>query len=408
MNEEITIDTHVSNVSYLIRALSHTHEDLASANGGQPLIYNLDFSLICPVLFHQVGEGSKPFLPDVKRWMPRVLEPHLERVQVPYTLFMSGVTFIEFLDQVKHHTDGLERRAEEVLSLDPAVLSDRSMPTTEALKKDLSLLNGVVYDAAVTGPIRRLRQLLEDCALNGIGDLGFAISDIPRDEYMREFKEAMEAQVRERREFGSGRKPQDAVFHYKVDAANVSITKLVTRYSDRSLSFVTNTDLNRRLVRDGDRFLGRIERVPLYLLGVKEVEKKGYIAKGNGQEFLRQGIALGKSLMTELDHFGSIDELPNHTVRRLDSFYMDYIAMLEGDVQWQEDLKSSISPEEARAALSNPKALRERMQAAAADMRTESTQLVHDFAENLGLVSGIIESFRDDPIYRKLVREFGL
>jgi hypothetical protein len=60
----MTIDLthHVRLLSYYVRALSDGLEDLKAQREGIPLYYNLDFSLLCPVLFNVRPTGSKDFL----------------------------------------------------------------------------------------------------------------------------------------------------------------------------------------------------------------------------------------------------------------------------------------------------------------------------------------------------------
>ena len=225
----VTLGDHIRQLSYFARAFGDCISDIRDTRTGIRLYYNLDFSLLCPILFDRAPVSSKAFLTSVKEGMRRVLEG--TSTEQYYKLAVSGPTVIEIFDQLDHVLRGLPDLQQRIPNLrnrynrkDETILRG-AVKTSQEIRRDLSDLSILTergQDQRMRGPINKFLQLLDSGAVCGIGDV------VDRDLIRRETnKAAFDRFVDEhnaRRGQTDSRNIDDRIFHYRVDAANICLT----------------------------------------------------------------------------------------------------------------------------------------------------------------------------------------
>lgn len=160
-----------------VHACGECIDDLKLHREGIPVFYNLDFSLLCPVLFStaKAPPGSKEFLISERDGMTRVVEK--APTEGGFGLVISGATLIEFYDQLDHTFRHIRdvvpslRRQLAAKELADEVILRKAIATSSEIKRDLALFTQSGIDARLRAPINRLMNFLDANKIRGIGDV---------------------------------------------------------------------------------------------------------------------------------------------------------------------------------------------------------------------------------------------
>ena len=270
MPKPLSLIGHTKRLEYVARSLADCVTDLDRCERGDPLYYNLDFSLLCPVLFTRPGEGSADFVTSPTPGVRHVL--HKKPGEGHYDLIVSGPTIMEFFDQLEHTVKGLQLQSTRI----PHKYADmtdrdlrRALVTSEDIRRELSQFTESALDERVRTPINRLLGLLESKAVCGIGDV-VDIDKLVSQKTLERFGTFMEQQVHQRAAHDASRRPpEDSRFHYKVDAINNCLTLAAAQARGPQALFVTSTPLNLRQCTLGTETYARVDKTPLFMLNAQ-------------------------------------------------------------------------------------------------------------------------------------------
>jgi hypothetical protein len=388
-------------LEYLARACEEAAEDVVSIHAGESVSYNLDFDLLCPVLFQNPGAGSKEFRTETIASVRRILGGASHS---GFSLVMSGYTWLEFFDQLAH-TEAHLRTARPDLysSVDERLLREQLL-TSDGLRQQLRKLTADGLNAQVRGPIDSMTRLLASGVIRGIGDI-VDTSAVRRSADKQQF-ERFYSEHRERRLAGdSGRRATiDSEFHYKIDAANNCLTLAVAEAGQPNAYFVTATPMNLRQLTTRGETYARLDRTPLFVLNAREMEATGAVSDAHA--YLKRQARRSAEYAEEVGSARRLRDVPLASQLEVIRHFRDvsqWLATTEPiDV---EDIEKTV--DDIALAVRDPSGLRERISDAIGDLKTGAAELEQAAAAlDLGYVSEF--DFRDDPILARVRTQLGL
>lgn len=401
----IDVSRHVRLLSYYVRAISDGLEDLKAQQEGIPLYYNLDFSLLCPVLFNKTPVGSKDFLMKSKDGMSTILSKGLDEGH--FNIVMSGATLLEFYDQLNHLLAGYHARVSGVVQkykeINPSDLRDLIV-SSDHIRNELAIITARGVDGEIRQPINRLLGYLDKGTVRGIGDVVDAES-LRGKSNVEQFNSFFEQQRARRLKQEEHRGVEDSLFHYRIDAANNCLTLAAAELEAVRTPFVTPSPLNiRQCTVDGNSF-GRVEKTPLLLLNLQREKLKNTIP--NETEFLEYTMREALELEAALRHFGRIEEIPNYTQLRLARFYSGPAGILSesGGVSERELENEHI--EEMVERLSSEAGVRDLVEEAKEDIR-DGARLIEMSAANFDVEYLDQFDFDNDPVVNRIRENLGV
>ena len=395
----VNLQDHVRQLSYFARAFGDCIADVKAFRAGDRIYYNIDFSLLCPILFDRTPAGAKEFLFSTKDRMNRVLENVAATEH--FGLVVSGATVIEFFDQLDHMYRSLPTLAERLPSLrDRYAISDENflreaLKTSGEIKRDLhdlSLLTQKGQDQRLRAPVNKLLKLFDTGALAGIGDV--VDGDLVRKQTDSSLFEKFVAEHTQKRRAYDPRSIDDRLFHYRMDATNNCLTLAASKLIGVSTPFVTPTPIN----LDQCRTFGRLDRTPLFLLNLFQLKFTKQI--GDELNFLEAAAREAVSLLEEIRSYQTLESVPNYTQLRLARFYRGPVALLDRGSHADEP-SDEPQLEEILSLLSDQNRMKSAIKDAAQEIR-DGAKLVE--LESVQFDLPYIEqfNFEDDPVIERI------
>jgi hypothetical protein len=407
----LTIEDHVSQLSYFLHVFGECLEDVRRSRNGVPIYYNVDFSLLCPILFSSsdAPPGSKEFLVSTKESMRRVLDKKPEEGH--YKLVVSGPTVIEFFDQLDHLLRYLEQRIPALstqFGIKDEALLRSSFKTSKEIQRDLRdlpLLTQKGLDERVRAPINKLLKLLDDGAVRGIGDV--LDEKTIRAETSRSVFDRFVAEQGSRRRTGDNRAIDDRTFHYKIDAANNCLTLAASKIAGVSVPFVTTTPLNVQQCTVGSEVFARLDRTPLFLLNLHQLKQSRQI--GDEIHFLNIAAREAIELLAELPRYSSLHEVPSGVQLRLARFYFydGPIALLNKGYSGEADKDQERDVDEILKNLSDPSRIRGFLKDAVQDVK-DGARLIELHKTKFDLPYLDQFDFANDPVIERIKNDLGV
>lgn len=215
-----TVRDPVKELEFLARACQECAEDVSAIRRGEPVNYNLDFALLCPVVFPQPGKGSKDFFLPPAQSVRRVLA---NAEAGAFQVVISGYTMMEVFDQLAHMRRRLRTvRPDLYSSVDKGALREHLM-TSRQLRAQLLQYTQRGLDSLTRKPVEYLEGLFDSGAVRGIGDV-FDTSLIRRHADRDQLKR-LYAEHCEQRMGSDDRDTMDIEFHYMIDAFTTQDSK---------------------------------------------------------------------------------------------------------------------------------------------------------------------------------------
>jgi hypothetical protein len=389
-------------LQYLARACRESFEDIAALRAKTTVVYNFDFALLCPVLFKQPGLGSKDFFSPPTAAVRRVLATSVE---TGFQIVISGYTLSEFFDQLAHKESHLRKSSPYLYgSVEESALREQLM-TSETLRRELSQYTPRGLDAQMRAPVEQMMALISSGAIRGVGDVLDA-STVRRVADRDQFERFYQEQRQQRLPGDTGRRDLvDNEFHYKIDAANSCLTLAIAEAASApSAYFVTSTPLNIRQCTLGKSSYARLDRTPLFVMNAQALRRNGHIE--DELRYLDKMTRRSLELADEIGVQRTLRELPATLRLELTAhFLMFQQALGRTEPISGESIEREV--DEIMDALSEPDALQQDMQDAAATLRLGARHLEKETsALDLGYVSEF--DFSDDPVLARVRKQLGL
>lgn len=318
---------------YYRRVLTDALADHRDVSEGERVTYSLDFSLLFLQCFDpsSVPEGSNDPLWETEQSVRKLLAmaPAPEA-----SLAVTAPTVLEFQDSLAHRMAQAQRPIEGLPSL--RELRERTADGSDwfadaSFARQRSALESLLpnqIDRRVRLPVRRFLGLFETGVLVPVEDCVTIPASLVRRE--SDLYEAFVEQHFARR-FPSERRRSraDARFHYRIDAANSLITRVVAEVGGSRLLFVTPTPLNWQQCQTGSLACGRSELVPLALFETMRLDRAGVL--GSAKNFLERAMSEALELV---DEFRDLEErglpAPEETLLRYTLFLRSKVLMATG------------------------------------------------------------------------------
>lgn len=395
-----TLNDHLNTVLYLQRNLGHCRNDYIEfiTKGIKPL-YNIDFSLLCPLLFNKPAPASKNFLTSVKEWMPHVLESESKKY---FELIITGPTFWEFLDQLIHIIELYQYSIPAYIKKHGnRFLKKKDWVQTNEISNKLYALSSEGFNYIVNTPIEKLVKLLDNEIILGIGDIMEPPSNANIDKMSRNFIPFLEIQKKYRlKKDRDKRDVSDSIFHYSMDVRNICLTLLYGETVDKNLLFVTPTRENRELcISEGISF-GRMEKTPFYLRNLVKLQKEEKV--GNPELFLNDSLFLSESIIKSLKEYDDWDTFPELEQNRLYKFYTDYISELEHFNITSKFKLSQQTIDEIKSTLSSKQKIKNIIEKAVSSTEKEGRELIEKYSSKIDTSFIDIIGNEKDPILNKI------
>ena len=387
-------------LEYIARACQESAEDIRAIESKQSVIYNLDFGLLCPVVFKHPGEGSKEFLVPPVAATRRVLSSSED---VPFQMVISGYTMMEIYDQLAHLHQRLRlARPELYTTIDKLMLREQLM-TSDKLRGTLTHYTESGLDGMVRAPIEYMEQLFDSGAIRGIGDVvdASAIRRVAdRAQFDRFYGEHRDARLRGERQ----RDVVDSEFHYKIDAVNSCLTLAMAEAGDATAYFVTQTNANLRQCIIGEVSYARLDRTPLFVMNTIELAEQGLI--DGAVRYLERTARRSVDYAEELDHEQSLRDVPVDIRLDISRHFFD-VSRLIGRTEPVSTVDIEQEVDGIMDALSDPGELRARVDSAVGDLADGARRLEQQ-ASTLDLAYVNEFDFSDDPVLARIRRQLGL
>lgn len=408
MTREKSLAEFIHELHFVTRAIGEAQEDLTHVRKGNAPIYNLDFALLCPVLFRRPGQGSKSLLTQTKPTMRRILMEASSRSD--FQIVVSTPTIVEFFDQLEHTLNYVQRRAalhipEQYSTIDEDKLR-RYLLTSKELREDLVAYTRGGLDQQLREPIDKLLGLLESGALMGMDDVldGAAVR---RAAVPGQFSTFLDEHVSKRAavdRYRHNREHDDSVFHYKADAGNNCLTLAAAEVRSTPMYFVTTTALNVSQCTVEGKTYARLDRTPLFLLNAIDLEQQENVRSAEG--FLRKASLRGIELLTDLPSYATWDECPSHLRIEVGRFLADYLAHLANPGDGQT-LSIQADSKDITRTIRQPALVRELLDEAAENARRGAQEIErHEALLNLNYIDEF--DFRDDPVIERMRTNLGI
>ena len=401
----IDLSRHVKLLSYYVRALSDGLDDLKAHRSGVPLYYNIDFSLLCPVIFNRRPLGSKDFLMKSKDGMSTVLSKGLNEGH--FNIVMSGATLLEFFDQLNHMLSSYEDRVTGIIDkyrrTNPTDLRELIV-SSDDIRNELSIITNRGVEDEIRQPINRLLGYLDSGTVRGIGDVIDA-QELRGASDPEKFNSFFEQQRAKRLRNEIHRSVEDSLFHYRIDAANACLTLSAAEVDSSRTPFVTPSPLNIRQCTVNGNSFARVEKTPLLLLNIQRQKARNAIEDEAG--FLEYTMREALELEAALRHFGCIEEVPNYTQLRLARFYSGPASLLNDSGSITERDMDGEHVEEIVEKLSSEAGIRDMVEEAQEDIR-DGAKLIEMNTTNFDVEYLDQFDFDSDPVVTKIRKNLGV
>lgn len=405
MSRPLLLMDHRKEFQFVVRAIGECMDDLRTSERGSPVSYNMDFGLLCPVLFSKPGKGSKDFLAGPVNTTRRVLERGSKDGN--FQIVISGPTVIEFFDQLDHALQGARRAAIRIptryADFDERRLRDQLL-TSQELRDDLGHLTRSGLDARLRQPIERMLQLLDSGSVLGIGDV-VDIEAVRRATDRSLFESFVRQHRAGRARLDANRRSlADSAFHYKLDAANSCLTLAAARAEGAPTYFLTTTAVNVRQCTVGNVTYARLDRTPLFTINIESMLESGMI--DNSARFLKLAAREGLELIKELEGYPSLDDCPPHLQIRMANFYSTYVGPLAA-TEPGSHVQQEHHVDEIAETIRDRRRIRELLDEAAEDAKAGARRLEqHAAALDLSYIDEF--DFRDDPVLNRMRTNLGV
>lgn len=398
-NAATTVRDPAKELEFLARACQESAEDISAIKRGEPVNYNLDFALLCPVVFPQPGKGSKEFFLPPAPSVRRVLT---NAEAGAFQIVISGYTMMEVFDQLAHMRRRLRSvRPDLYSSVDKGALREHLM-TSQQLRAVLLQYTERGLDSLTRKPVEYLGHLFDSGAVRGIGDV-FDTSLIrrhaDRDQLQRFFAEHCE-----KRMSSDDRDTMDVEFHYMIDAFNSCVTLAMVESGEIPAYLVTHTPTSLRQCTVGDRNYARLDRTPLFVMNAMELGEKEVV--DDEVAYLKRTARRCLDYAAELKPRRSLREAPVDVRLGATRQLVDISNMLGRTEPVRiQDIEGDV--EEITAALRDPAGMQERIAGAVKELEAGAQQLEAKAASlDLGYVTEF--DFSDDPVLERVRRDLGV
>ncbi len=397
-----TIQDHIIHLDYFERVLASCINDQSEATSIPT--YNIDFELLCPILFKLPPYTPKHFLKQCKPFVERLLDSPPPKEL--YNLVISGAGFLEFLDQMYHLYNSLEHTVPMFLTNHRKnILFQHGYMSSQQLQHDLSSFSKAGYKATIQQPVQRFKDLLNNGVIHGIGDYFEAPSSQENASMKDTFDSLVENQCQYR-----GRR-QTRLLHYKIDAINICLSIHYAQREHPPMLLLTTTDFNLTNCiytnKDNhDNTLARLDRVPLFLKNTHNLEEIFYI--DSSEDFLYDALSIASNLKTRIGQYHDINDVPPQLIKKLQSFYDDYTAYLNSIVKIQEETVDESIIDEIIDTISSDSKITNVLESAKHEVRQGGKEIVDKYIKDIDL--SYFESFGldQDPIVKKIKARLGI
>ena len=400
----------------LATALTYAGQDLRHAHSaGARIVYNLDFGLLSPQLFDSRRHPRAVRHSDTAPRIRRVLSAAPTDPRLAITV--SVPTILEFEDQLAHVVRTIQYSVRDSVSRldrgDDHFLRD-AVTTSSGVKaqlvRDLELVTEAGQDSLAT-PVSRFIQLVEDGALIGIDDV-VDLSGKSSRARTNDFHHLVEQHRAQRLKTDAGRRSEaESDFHYKIDVANVLITKESVRAGDvPPVLFVTQTYLNVRQCRVGQDQYARSELVPLIIANANKMISDGLIkSERAAAKHLRMLGTEGVLIVEEMKEIESVDDLEISAVIEQARCNDQTSLLVETSPARRAETPSDDERrfEELRELIADPQKLASAIEQSVETVRREAKR-IHAMYERSYASYMDTWDLKDDPIFRKVRRDLGL
>ena len=403
MNNEVTLLHHISKIEYLGRVIGQTYQDYLVGLENNLTFYNLDFGLICPVLFDLPSRGSNDFLDPVKQWMDHVLNMANENHKIKFII--SAATLYEFYDQMNHFIEELQLRKPILLTnyFNKKIDNESGISTKEIIR-DLAIFSEQGYHSKVLRPVNRLKNFLNNDVIYGVGDYFESLTSKESIVFNELTNEFLEQHMSKRLSEPKKRSYKDCQFHFRMDALNNALSIILARRNKPSPLFVTPTRLNLEQCINNDLNVGRFDRVPLFNLNLKLLKNSNYFS--DPRQFLSEGFRLANDLKKELVKYQEIKDIPLYEREKLESFYKIYAAPLSSHKINENKLEDAMN-EEITDVLSSKQKMEEIIEKAIDDVQAGALE-IDRYSKRIDISYMKNIETLEDPIVKKLKRNLGL
>lgn len=404
MPRPLSLVGHIKKLEYVARSLGECLVDLSESQQGKDIYYNMDFSLLCPVLFSKPGSGSAAFVTSPTPGIRHVL--HKEKGEGHYDLVVTGPTIMEFYDQLEHLVNHLQLQRMRI----PHTYTDmtekelrRAIMTSDDIRRELSQFTEQTLDERVRAPINHLLQLLASNTIRGIGDV-VDIEGMVSRQTLETFDVFLAQQRHQRLAYDSGRRSvEDSVFHYKADAVNNCLTLAAADAGGARALFVTSTQLNMRQCTVGRETYARVDRTPLFMLNAARAKRANRI--GDESRFIERALRDALELLEELGHEVALERSPISLQLRLGRFYQDHMSVLEQHGSHGAPPDTEI--DDLVYAVRNREGVENLLDEAVEDVRTGAQLIEMQVSdEEMAFIEQF--DFADDPVLARMRQNLGV
>lgn len=400
-----SLKQHITHLSYFKTSVISSLHDLNLRKKGYVPKYNIDFSMLYPLLFNTVPSGSKKFKLDLKGMMNRILD--MESCKGLYSLIISGPTYYEFLDQLEHIRHDLQVGIPNILNrYSKDIVKEDWLINSEQLLERLSIFSSDGYNKTIEKPVSLLRNYVNSGLISGIGDFFKS----PSNSEMEKIKPVYDDLVSESKSYRlqqdrEQRPDADSIFHYKMDAINVCLSLLYAMHNTEVPLFVTPTGLNIKNCDFGNIAWGRRPSVPLFLRNVASLKNNGAISSMS--KYFIDADKMTTELLESLKKYNDIKQVPLYELTRLEMFYKIYFMSLHSVKDTNRDIFSPERLKEIRITIQNPNKVQ--------DVLHSAVDAIKNGAKEIKEIEGVCDiTYFDslgldlDPVVKRFYGNLGL
>ncbi len=365
---------------------------------GNPLLAQLDFHMLMPLLFPAAGNGSGRLLSHMKHWLPDVLEHQTEH---NIQFFLTWPTLLEYLDQLQHQCDTAgEIYTNQIMRVMQGKDFDESLLAAGTnLRVWLAALTEPGYREAVERPITQFLDWVDRGLLRGIDQLG----GLPSGEILRNYSGIAHSDYLEHRhrrlQKETARSELDSRFHYKVDAANMAISRILRQEAGCDLYIFTNTPSTIELM-DG---LAR------HYWSLATLTRPYEDGDSRDERILRLNDAIQflNTNLKRIEEHTSVVTFSPYLRERLEC----YLRVISPGIFPMPKHSPTLTPDllsEIRPILKNKKLLADRKDRALTELRAGAKRIAAQVSSRLRRDTWEEFDFSDDQIYQRIRKNFAL
>lgn len=397
----ISRSDHIRYHQQILQPLSHSLDILQYQSNQESFIpAQLDFHVIMPHLFPSAGNGSKPILPNIKHWFKQILE---EQNNLGIQFYLTGPTFLEFLDQLKHHADTFKEiittHIDRInLELDP--IDEHSFASSRTMRSWLSALTEAGFHNAVQRPVSELARLIDKGLIRGIGDLHYLPNETTFKRYSGVIKSIYRDQCDQRLKFDREKRPEaDSRFHYKVDAANMGISKIMDVEAHCRFFMFTRTQFTIRTMGE----LARSDQSLPALMHLNHLDE----THADRITRLKDTITFAQANIDRMNEYSTVIDFPRNLCERLITFYNHMRPRLFPtiDEMSSTDEYMGATYNEVREILSDKRKLHDGLERTIDGLESGATTIASKLSKVVRLDLWEDFDLADDPVYQRLRKQ---